>query len=100
MAGIVKGLDHITVSVEDSRGLEWLVKFEQEELDAIAVDLLKDHRSRLRKHIPHIKHTVRQQQAIKKERRIDYMIGRMIFFKEDIKTAGQRMQEEIAKGEL
>jgi hypothetical protein len=98
--GIVKGLDHVKISFEDGQGLEWFIKIDDKEINEMAIDLLKDHRSRLRKHIPHIKHTVRQRQAVKKERRIDYMIGRMIFFKEDIRTAGQRMQEEIAKGEL
>jgi hypothetical protein len=87
------------VTVEDN-GLKWILELDDEAARQITIDMLKEHRSRLRAIIPSIKHTVRQQQARKKERRIDYVIGRMIFFNEDLSAAAKRLREEVAKGEL
>jgi hypothetical protein len=81
-------------------GLNWFLEFDEAEVRQMAIDILKEERTRLRAAIPGIKHTVRQKQAIKKEKRIDYVIGRMVFFKEDFSTARQRMEQEVKNGEL
>lgn len=65
-----------------------------------AINALKEHRSHLRAIIPAIKHTVRQKQAKKKERRLDYLIGRMVFFNEDFGTARHKTAAKIKRKEI
>jgi hypothetical protein len=86
--------------LEKNESGAWVVKLGHDDARIIAIEILKEHRSRLRKHIPAIKHTVKKNQAIKKERRIDYVIGRMVFFKEDISTAVKRLEQEVKQGAI
>lgn len=62
------------------------------------ITALKQQRSQLRKYIPRIRHTVSKRQAIKKEKQINYMIGRMVFFDEDIKTAAAITKQQLKTG--
>jgi hypothetical protein len=68
--------------------------------ERVAKDALREERDRLRNHIPSIKHTNAKRQAIKKEKRLDYALGRMIFFGEDYITAINKTKKAVANNEL
>lgn len=80
--------------------VNWILKAEDSFINQAAISLLKERRTKLRNIIPGIKHTVKKQQAIKKEKRINYLIGRMIFFKEDYSTARKKLEEQIKCGSI
>lgn len=65
-----------------------------------AIALLKDQRDRLRKRIPQIKKTTARLAAKKKMLRLDYCVGRMIFFNESLTDAAARTRLEVKHGRL
>ena len=52
-----------------------------------AMDVLRIHRDNLKKNLPHVRQSIKKQQLIRRIRFYDYVLVRMVFFKEDHITA-------------
>lgn len=85
---------------ENGKSIDYLISMDEKEVRRLAVEMLKEHRTRLRNIIPSIKSDKRKHQAKKKERLIDYTIGRIIFFEEDISTAAKKAKAARKAGEI
>lgn len=73
------------------------VEVSDKEVHRISVEVLKRKREELRVAREHAKQTVRRKRAHKRFLITDYAIGRMVFFKDDMKTAMQKAKEFYKK---
>jgi hypothetical protein len=66
------------------------VTIPEKEVNRLCMVAMKKYRTTLRKMIPYIKKTTAKKKAIKKERMLDYTIGRMVFFNENFDEAAMK----------
>ena len=76
------------------------VKRVKEENPGAAIVLLRDHRNNIQNNLNVIKQPHRRKKAIQSVTFCDYVLGRMIFFKEDHRTAWHKAEIKRILGEL
>ena len=76
------------------------LKMVRKENPGVAVVLLRDHRNNLQNNLNVIKQPHQRKKAIKSIKFCDYVLGRMIFFKEDHRTAWHKAEIKRILGEI
>lgn len=71
-----------------------------EEKPGVAVNLLRDHRNNLQNNLNVIKQPHQRKKAVQSIKFCDYVLGRMVFFKEDHRTAWHKAEIKRIMGEI
>lgn len=93
MAGVKQGHDKKQYTL-------YKVSVSEKEMQRLSLEALKEQRDLLRSAVKMTKHTVKLKQATKKLKLVDYAIGRMVFFKEDFKTAINKAKAAQKEGNI
>ncbi|TLS37757.1 hypothetical protein [Pseudalkalibacillus caeni] len=91
-------LDDVNVMQEEEIG--WMMEMDRKNINRLAINILKEHRERIRDVLPIIKKTTSRKRAEKKFRLVDYIIGRMIFFDESFDVARDKALIENELGRI